>query len=248
MPPLSAVLITRNEAGIIRPTLEAIAWCDEIIIVDSGSTDDTLAICAEYGAKCFTHVFQGFGPQKQYAVSLATNDWVLCLDADEVLSKKLQEDIQKVMQNPMADGYRLRRTLVFMDTVFKYGRESREYHLRLFNRAKGNFNDATVHEKVVLNGSIQNIHSVIMHYSYTSIEQYFNKFNEYTTAGARQLAVKGKHRSFLLLALSLPFNFCKHYIIYGNFRNGSAGWVWSLFSSFYPIVKYIKATSYTKTS
>jgi len=148
------------------------------------------------------------------------------------------------MKNPEADGYRLRRTLVFMDTVFKYGRESREYHLRLFDRTKGNFNSAQVHEKVELKGSIKDIHAVLMHYSYTNIEQYFNKFNEYTTAAAKHLAAKGKHRSYVLLALSLPFNFCKHYIIYGNFLNGPAGWVWSLFSAFYPVVKYIKAKSY----
>ena len=150
MPPVSAVLITRNEAGIIRPTLEAVRWCDEIIIVDSGSTDNTLEICTEFGAKCYVREFQGFGPQKQYAVSLASHDWVLCLDADEVLSIALQQDIQTIMKAPQADGYRLRRTLVFMDTVFKYGRESREYHLRLFNRNKGNFNSAQVHEKVEL--------------------------------------------------------------------------------------------------
>jgi glycosyltransferase involved in cell wall biosynthesis len=244
MPSVSAVLITRNEAGIIKPTLEALKWCDEIIVVDSGSTDDTLAICHSFGAKCITREFQGFGPQKQYAVSIATHDWVLCLDADEVLSPQLQLDIQNILRKPTADGYRLRRTLVFLGTVFKYGRESKEYHLRLFNRTKGNFNYAQVHEKVELAGNIQDIDSVLMHYSYTSIEQYFIKFNEYTSRAAKEISAQRKGRNMAVLALSLPFNFCKHYFVYGNCLNGAAGWVWSIFSAFYPVVKYIKAKEY----
>lgn len=240
MPKLSAVIITRNEARNIRRTLDAISWCDEILVVDSGSTDDTQAICMEYGARVIVRDFQGFGPQKRFAVESALYDWVLCLDADEVVPPALKQEIQEAMLQPEADGYIVPRTLVFLGRPFKYGRESREFHLRLFNRAKGNFNSAQVHEKVEISGKTLRFRTALLHYSYPDTDIYFQKFNEYTRRAADELLQRKKSRSQVIIFLSLPFNFLKHLILHGNILNGYPGWIWSLYSAFYPVVKYTK--------
>lgn len=173
MQPLSTVIITFNEAHNLERTLSKLTWCDEIIVVDSGSTDGTLEICASFGCKIFHRAFDGYGPQKQYAMSLAKNKWVLCLDADEVLTDALVTELQQEMQDPQFDGYLIPLTLVFLGREFKYGSEAWKYFLRLFNKELGNFDDSMVHEKVVLDGRKKKLVNHILHYSYRNISHYF---------------------------------------------------------------------------
>src|SRR5260221_13617742 len=150
---VSAVVITYNEAKNIRRTLSHLDWCDEIIIVDSYSTDETVAICREFNCTVYLKKFEGYGAQKQYAVSRASNDWILSIDADEVLSDSLFMEIASVMRkNPGYTGYYLAISLVFFDKEFLYGKESWRYFLRLFNKNYGGFTDCPVHEKVRLKG------------------------------------------------------------------------------------------------
>src|SRR5882762_6920694 len=142
---VSAVIITRNESRNIRRTLSKLHWCDEIVIVDSYSTDDTVAICEEFGCRLFFKTFEGYGAQKKYAVSKANNDWVLCIDADEVLSDALAFEIMKELdRNRSFVAYELPMNLVFLDKEFRYGKESRRYFLRLFNKHSGGFNEGLV--------------------------------------------------------------------------------------------------------
>ena len=130
---ISVVIITYNESRIIRHTLSRLWWCDEIVIVDSHSTDDTVAICRELGCRVFLRPFEGYGSQKQFAVSMAKNDWVLNLDADEVLSDPLiVEIIMEFMREPGVAGYEIPMNLVFLGKEFCYGRESGRTFLRLF--------------------------------------------------------------------------------------------------------------------
>lgn len=240
MKPVSAVLITRNEAENLEATLRALTWCDEIVIVDSGSTDATREIAEAYGAKFIVKDFQGFGPQKRFAVRQAHHDWVLCLDADEVLSADLQKEIQELKADDSVKGYRLKRQLVFLNRAFRFGRESREYHLRLFNRRFGNFDEAMVHEKASVQGEVKDLKSVLLHYSYPNTELYFRKFNEYTEKASIELLKRGKTRNPWINILSLPVNFLFRLIVHGNILNGYPGWIWSLYSAFYPVVKYTK--------
>jgi glycosyltransferase involved in cell wall biosynthesis len=240
MKPLSAVLITRNEAENLEATLHALAWCNEILIVDSGSTDATQSIAESFGAKFIVRDFQGFGPQKRFAVSQAKYDWVLCLDADEVLSADLQREIQELRVDDSVKGYRLKRQLVFLNRPFRYGRESKEYHLRLFDRRFGNFDEAMVHEMATVKGEVRDLNAVLLHYSYPNTQIYFRKFNEYTEKASLELFQRGKNRNPWINILSLPVNFLFRLIVHGNILNGYPGWIWSLYSAFYPVVKYTK--------
>jgi len=237
---VSAVIITHNEAVNIRRTLGQLWWCNEIIVVDSFSTDNTVEVCRQYGCKVFQKAFEGYGAQKQYAVSLAKNDWVLCIDADEVLTDSLVDEIRKEMVQPTAQGYLIPMRFVFMGKQFKFGKESWRYFMRLFNKQNGNFNYRKVHEKIELDGNTKKLKNNILHYSYRDVSQYFDKFNRYSSYGAEMSYEKGKKRSLALVVVAIPLNFIKYYFIERNFMNGISGFYWSVFNAFYHFVKYIK--------
>jgi glycosyltransferase involved in cell wall biosynthesis len=240
---ISCVIITFNEEENIRRALNSVKWCDEIVVVDSGSTDKTIEICEKYNCRIYKKEFNGYGEQKRYAVSLANNDWILSIDADEVVSDKLCDEIKNIFDDNEIkfNGFFLPRSLIFLGKHFKYGRESKEYYLRLFNKNCGNFSSDKVHEKVKLNGNTQKLNGTLYHYSYVTIEQYFNKFNSYTTNAAQVLFDEGnKGRSVVSIVLGFPVYFFKNYFIYRNFLNGMQGFLWALFSSLYPVIKYFK--------
>lgn len=242
MTKISAVIITYNESRNIVRALRAVKWCDEIVVVDSGSTDNTVDLCKQYGCKVIYNQFEGYGLQKAFAVSLAINDWILSIDADEVVSEELRNEILSIFRsdNIAYSGFYLPITLFFLGRQFRFGSEARNPHLRLFNRKHGNFIPSIVHEKIVVEGKTRLLKHEILHYSYSNIHNYFQKFNEYTTIGAKQLFSINKRTNILLIVLHLPFTFFKYYILRGCILNGIPGFEWSLFSSFYPIVKYFK--------
>ena len=238
---ISAVIITHNEERNIRRTLSRLYWCDEIVVVDSYSTDDTISICREFGCRIFFKTFEGYGPQKRYAVSLAKNDWVLSLDADEVLSPELIGEIQDTFQSrPAYSGYALPMNLVFLGREFHHGKESRRYFLRLFRKSRGNFNKSRVHERIVLNGTVGKFKNTLKHYSYDSLAHWLTKMDRYTTLGAQEALRRGKNKSGLQLAFALPYYFLRYYFLERNFLNGLEGFYWSVFNSYYHFTKYAK--------
>ena len=238
---VSAMVITYNEEQNIRRTLAKLTWCDEIVVVDSYSTDSTVAICKEFGCKVFFKTFEGYGNQKQYALSKTNNNWVLCIDADEVLTDKLIEEIKEVLADGKEyAGYYLRMNMVFLNKEFLHGKESARYFLRLFNKQKGSFTDDKVHERICVNGPVKNLHQTFRHYSYTSLHQYLEKNNRYSTYSAEVAFSKGKSKSMLAVLFALPFNFFKYYVIELNCLNGTKGFYWAVLSSYYHFAKYIK--------
>lgn len=240
-PTISAILITRNEAAIIDRCLAALRWCDEIIVVDSESTDDTVERCRGYGARVVTRAFHGYGEQKNAALALATSTWVLSVDADEVVTAELAASIQRVIERPKHNAYILNRRFVFLGKRLQHGRGSVDRVVRLFRRGKATFSDATVHEHVIVNGSVGSVTGEMDHYSYGSIAQVIEKFNTYTTLAGASLRAQPRQRSVVGTFLAWPVYFLKFFVMHGHWRNGIHGFVWSVLSSWYPFLKVAKA-------
>lgn len=241
--PLTAVLITYNEADRVGAVLEAVVpLCTATLVIDSGSTDGTQALCERLGAQVQYHPFESYGLQKQYAVAQAQTDWVLLLDADEVPDGRLLAALPALFAAgpPPLGGYALQRSLVFLGRVFRHGRESRQPQYRLFDRRRAQVTAAALHDAVVVDGPTGTLPGRLLHYSYRSLNDYLTKFNKYTSLTAEELRAQGKRRSRAYTVLSWPLYFVKQYLIYGNWRNGYPGLVWSLLSASYPVVKYWK--------
>ena len=152
---LSVVLITLNSEKILFNTLEAVKWADEIVLVDSGSTDKTLEIAQKFKAKIVYRAFDGYGSQKNFATQQASNDWILSLDDDEILTPELQKEIQSInLQNADFQGFKIPRSLIFLGKLLRFSGEYKRLTLRLFNRKQGNWNAEYVHESVEVNGKI----------------------------------------------------------------------------------------------
>ena len=239
---VTAVIITYNEELIIEKTLSCLWWCDEIIIIDSGSTDKTVQICEKYGCTVYNRSFNGFGEQKKYGVSRAKNDWILCIDADEILTEPLIEEIKLEISKDKIEytGFEFPRNLVFMNHIFKYGKEANSSIIRLFNKCNGNWDGAVVHEKVILSGPVKKLSNKILHYSYHDYSQFIGKINLYSSLGAKKLFINKSGKSKFIVAISIPFNFCKYYFIDRNFLNGYHGFAWAVLNTFYHFVKYLK--------
>lgn len=237
---ISVIIIAKNEAENLKRSLSKLHWCDDIVLIDDCSSDQTAEIAKSFGAKVFQRAFDGFGTQKQYAVAQTMHPWVLNLDADEVMEDALIDEILSLKESDVVSAYEIPIQHVFLGKVFKHGKESNYLHLRLFNKNKGNFNDAVVHEKVFTSGKTIYLKGRVLHYSYKNLEHYFQKFNSYTQAGAIKLKEKGKTRSLILCILSFPIYFVKHYFVYGNILNGKEGFIWSYLNAWYHTVKYLK--------
>ena len=239
---VSAVIITYNEELIISETLSRLWWCDEILIIDSGSTDRTIEICKEYGCAIYAQAIDGFGQQKLFGVSKAKNDWILCIDADELLSEALVAELQHELSKKDLSfaAFEIPLNLVFMNKIFRYGKETNAFKIRLFNRNKGNWDGAVVHETVVVKGSIKQLKNKIFHYSYNSYSQFLKKIDLYSSLSAQKLATKKSQKNKVIIVLGLPFNFFKYYFVDGNFLNGYQGFSWSVLNSLYHFIKYLK--------
>lgn len=239
---LSVVIITKNAEKTLGKVLAMLDFVDEIILVDSGSTDQTLSIGEHYKAKIFHQDWLGYGPQKKKAVSYAKNKWVLNLDADEVLTIDLKHYLktQFLKDRTQFSGFFIPIFNIFMNRKLVLWGGSQESRLRLFNKELGNFDDLQVHESVHVQGTTLHLSQGIDHFSYFSIENYFEKFNLYTTNAAKELINQKKKPSILNALIRPPLKFVQLYFFRGCFRLGWPGFVWSFFSSIYPFVKYAK--------
>jgi glycosyltransferase involved in cell wall biosynthesis len=223
---------------------------DEIVIVDSGSTDRTIEICQQFECTIYTRTFEGYGEQKKYGVSKAKNDWILCIDADEVLSEPLVKEIGEELNKSeiLFSGFAIPRTLVYMNKEFRFGKEANSSIIRLFNKKKGNWDGSLVHEKVILDGNVKQLSHKILHYSYFSYMQHLQKVNLYSSLGAQKLLQRKVSKNKYIVALAIPFNFLKYYFIERNFLNGFHGFAWSIFNAFYHFLKYAKLYELTKNN
>lgn len=237
---ISISIITFNEEKIIAKCLEKLSWANEIIVIDSGSTDKTVEICQKFGAKVIYNRFENFGIQKQFALNQTCNDWVLSLDADEVLSDELILEIKNTIFSNKFDGYLIPRTHVFLDRVFKYGNENKKLILRLFNKQKGKFQENKVHETIEVEGKLGNLKNEMLHYTVSDIATAVRKNINYALLSGEFKNENNKKASKFSVVFKLPYEFFRVYFLQRNFLNGYQGFVWSIFSSFGSFIKYAK--------
>jgi glycosyltransferase involved in cell wall biosynthesis len=221
--PLSAVLITRNAAAVLAPCLENLAFADEIVVVDSGSSDGTAEIAKRFGARLVQKEWLGFGRQKQYAVDQARHDWVLCLDADETVSPRLAASIQAALAAPVSPVYRMPRRNRFLGRWLSHGEGYPDWSPRLFNRMNARWSDDLVHEKVLYAVTPGTLQGDLMHDSSDDLTAYLDRQNRYTTLAARQAYELGRSASFLHLVMSPVVRFFKFYVFRLGFLDGVPG-------------------------
>lgn len=220
---LSVTIITKNEAANIRACLESVAWADEVIVVDSGSSDATVQICHELGAKVYVHDWPGFGKQKNRALSYATHEWVLSIDADERVTHELQTQLLKAMITDNKDGFYVPRLSQFCGRFIKHSGWYPDYVLRLFRKTKGKFSDDMVHERVILEGAVGTLTSPILHYSYLNEADVQRKTEQYARAGAMQMFKNGKAAWLADAPLRAAWAFVRTYCLRLGFLDGIAG-------------------------
>ncbi len=229
---LSVIIITKNEEENIRNCLESIKWADEIIVLDSGSTDNTLAIAHEYTSKIFSADWQGYGIQKQRALAEATGTWVLNLDADERVDKTLKAAIIKAMANNEAEAYRIPIRMNFYGQSLHFS-SSPSRHIRLFKRAGARYSKDIVHEKILLapDTKIKSLREAIQHHSFLDLSHALYKINKYSSYSAKTRIQKNKKASFVKTLVGTGWMFWRCYILQQGFLDGKAGFLLAVFNA-----------------
>ncbi|HET7267947.1 MAG TPA: glycosyltransferase family 2 protein [Oleiagrimonas sp.] len=238
--PLSVVVITLNNADTLERCLAAVQWAEEIVVLDSGSSDDTVAIAGRMGAHVAAHAFDDYGPQKQRAIDMATHDWVLNLDADEVLSPGTREVIEQALCNPVASGFRLpRRERMFW--AVQHRRSHRNGHLRLFDRRRGRMNDVEVHAAVEVDGPVRTLRDAdFVNDGDADIAARVDKINRYSSGLVANKLRRRQRYTGVRMVFYPPVFFVRQYVGKRYFLNGWAGFIASVCGAFYVFLKYAK--------
>ena len=238
MQKISVFIITFNEEKIIAKCLEKLSFANEIIVIDSGSTDKTEDICKKFNVKFIYNKFENFGIQKQFALQQTRNNWVLSIDADEVLSDELINEI--INFDDSFGGYNIPRTHVFLNKIFKYGSENRKPILRFFDKTKGHFELSKIHETIVVNSNIGNFTNEMLHYTVADLASAVRKNVNYAILSGEFASEKGRKSSIFKTIIKIPYEFIRVYLVQLNFMNGYQGFVWSVMSSFGSFLKFAK--------
>ena len=230
---LSVVIISKNEEKFIADAVKSALFADEVLVLDSGSTDNTYTISQQLGAKVLHQDWLGFGAQKNKAVNLAKNNWVFVLDSDERITAKLQSEILSTLQEPTADGYHVARLNNFFGKNIRHCGLYPDYSIRLFNRCKGRFNDVTVHESVQIQGKIDKLKNHMIHLAFDTVEEFSNKQKKYAK-------LSQKNKSLVKAFISPIWTFLKIYIVRLGFIEGWRGFIIAKVYAQYTFWKYYK--------
>ncbi len=238
---LSVIIITRDESLRLRPCLESVGFADEVVVVDSGSTDDTVAIAQAAGARVTqTNDWPGFGPQKNRALDLATGDWVFSIDADERVTPALRASIEVVLSEPRFDAYTVGRLSSFCGQPMRHSGWYPDHVLRLVRRGTGRFTDALVHEKLEAGGPVGHLEGELLHESYANLEAVLQKMDRYSSAGARALHTKGVRGSLGKALGHGLWAFLRTYLVKCGFLDGRLGLVLALSNAQETYYRYLK--------
>lgn len=249
--PLSVVLITQNAAAQLPQCLASVAFADDVVVVDSGSSDDTPQVAARYGARVLTKEWLGFGRQKQFAVAQAAHDWVLCLDADERVSPELAASLVRALEAPSTGAFRMARRNRFLGRWLRHGEGYPDWSLRLFDRRQARWSDDEVHEKVIYIDSpgapLGTLCGDLLHESGEDLGRYLEKQNRYTALAARQLHRLGRGAGLAEITLSPLLRFFKFYFLRLGFLDGLPGLVHISIGCMNSFMKYAKLIELQRT-
>lgn len=239
---ISAFLVCCNEELNIRRCLESLTWCDEIVVIDSGSTDRTLAIAREYTDRIFHRDWNGFVAQKRFGLEQCRGRWVLNVDADEEVSPELRSAIQLIVNDPApgATGYELLRVVYFLGRWWRKGGWYPEYRLRLALRENTTWGGRDPHEHAVVSGRVDRLHAELRHYTYTDLQDQIRALNSHSSAAAKSLFDDGERSSWVRMFLNPIARVLKFYVLRKGYREGLAGFVVALLEGWYVFLKYAK--------
>ncbi|MHB8908694.1 MAG: glycosyltransferase family 2 protein [Syntrophales bacterium] len=240
--PLSVIVITRNEEASIGACLTSVDWADEIVVIDSGSTDGTVEICRRHGA--LVHVaadWPGFGPQKNRALALATGEWVLSLDADERVTPELRREIQDAMSDPGGrTAFAVPRRSSYCGRPMRHGGWWPDYVTRLFRRGAGRFSDETVHERLIVDGPVGRLRCPLVHEAFDDLEEVLETVDRYSTAGATAMYERGKRATLAEAILHGLWSFFHTYVVRAGFLDGREGFMLAVSNAEGTYYRYLK--------
>ncbi len=246
---VTAIIITFNEAANLPAALASVSFADEIVVVDSESTDETVAIARQHTDKVFVRPWPGYVAQKNFAAAQASHDWILSIDADERLSPRLASEIQALRTGASGDdttgtegiaGYRMPRVTYHLGRWLRSTDWYPDYQLRLYDRRRARWAGRHVHESVQADGPVGRLRGELLHYAYRDLSHHIQTMDRYTTLAARQMHEDGRRAGYLDLALHPPAAFLRNYILRGGFRDGVPGLIVSAMNARYVGLKFAK--------
>lgn len=241
MPGLTVTVITLNEASNIAAALESVAFADEVIVVDSHSTDNTAEMAARSGARVIVRDWPGYVAQKNFAAGEARHDWILSIDADERVTPQLADEIKALLRGtPACAGYRVPRLSRYLGAWIRSTDWYPDFQLRLYDRRQGQWEGRHVHESVKVRGRAGDLTSDLLHYTYRDVSHHLQTIDRYTTLAARQMFEDGRRARVRHLCLNPIAAFLRNYVVRAGFRDGRAGLIVSLLNSYYVLLKFVK--------
>lgn len=242
-PGLSACIITLNEVDRLDACLASLSFCDEIVVVDSGSSDGTRELAAARGARVIEHAFEGFRAQKDFAVAQAANDWVLCLDADERVTPELRASIEAARDAGFAaaPGYRFARATEYFGAFLRHGNAYPDRVLRLFDRRRGGWRAGReIHEHAVVDGGVVTLAGDLEHRAYRSLDDQLRRYRQYATMMAADMHARGRRARLFNLVANPAWRFLRGYVLRGGFRDGWRGFVFACVEADYVREKFVR--------
>jgi len=242
-PSIAAFVVCCNEERQIRRCLESLRWCDEILIVDSGSTDQTLAFCREFTPNILHRTWTGYRDQKAFALEQCKSEWVINLDADEEVSPELRMEIESRLSAPdlsNVSGFELSRVVVYLGTVWNKGGWFPEYRLRLLRRSAAQWGGEEPHERAVVRGEVERLRSPLYHYTHNGFEDHVTTLNRFSTIAAEGLFKRGVQVSATALVVRPLTRFFKFFVVRRGYREGLFGFIVGCLEALYVLLKYAK--------
>jgi len=239
--PVTVCIITRDEEENLPDCLDSVRWADEILVVDSRSTDRTREIAAAAGARVLERDFPGHIEQKNFALGEASHDWVLCIDADERLSPELAASVKRALADPGdRAGFECARLTFHVGRPIRHGGWYPDRNFRLFDRRRGRWGGRNPHDRVQLDGPLGRLEGDLLHHSYRSLSDHVRQIDFFTTIAAREKRARGERGSLPRMALHPPWKFLRMFVLKGGFLDGAAGFTVAVMGAWYVFLKYAK--------